>query len=372
MKALAVIPKKESSLHLRETENPVPARGEVLVRSLEAAIDATDHEINAGHYGEAPEGEDFLILGHESVGEVISAEGIEALSPGDRVVPTVRRPDGCPNCARGEADMCLWGGYRERGIKGLHGFAADYYTEHPGDLVKVPENLRSIAILVEPLSIVEKVIRQIETIQRRMHWAPARALILGAGPIGLLAMILCRLRGMETFLFDQVPRDALKARLVEASGAAYLTSQEEALVDLPKRLGNFEVVIEATGHSRVAVDALSVVGTNGALCLIGIFGPGRKEMVEADRLTRLVLGNGLVFGSVNAHRIDFERAVVDLEEIARRWPGWPERLITRRLPLERFQEGFVKEKEEIKTVLEFVRGDERNEPPFPAGDEHGG
>lgn len=357
MRAIAVIPKKEGSAHLREVNSPIPQEGEVLVRVLEVGIDATDREINAGQYGEAPEGEDFLILGHESLGRVESiGTGVEEFRPDGLVVATVRRPGDCSNCRLGELDMCLCGRYKERGIKQLHGFLSEYYVERPEYLIKVPDNLKEIAVILEPLSIAEKAIRQIFKIQERMYWEPKKALILGGGPIGLLSMILCRLRDLETYVLDRGPKGGLKSRLVEENGSHFLNAEEHQLSDLPGKLGNIDLIIEATGNSKVTFDAMCIFGINGVLCLLGVYESGRTLEVTPDCIgLQMVLGNRLIFGSVNAHKSDFEAGVNDLTQIESRWPGWLKKLITRRLPFERFQEGLKKGKDEIKTVLELSR-----------------
>lgn len=355
MRAVAVIPGKENSAHLREVPDPAPNEREARVRVVEAGIDGTDREINAGLYGEAPEGESFLILGYEALGrvEAVGAE-VGEVSPGDWVVPTVRRPDGCPNCRLGEVDMCLWGKYKERGIKQRHGFFSDDFVERPEYLIKIPEALRSVAVLLEPLSVAEKAIRQAFRIQRRMYWAPVKALVLGGGPIGLLSMLLCRLRDLETYVYDRDVPGSATARRVEETGAAFLSAQEQSVPDLARRVGRFDLIIESTGNSRVAFDAVCLVGNNGVLSLLGIYGGDRTLEVTAECIgLKLVLGNHLIFGSVNAHWTDFEAGLNDIDRVEQRWPGWLAKLITRRLPFDRFQEGMTKEKDDIKTLLEI-------------------
>lgn len=353
MRAVAVIPGKENSAHLREVPDPAPNEREARVRVVEAGIDGTDREINAGLYGEAPEAESFLILGHEALGrvEAVGAE-VGEVSPGDWVVPTVRRPDGCPNCRLGEVDMCLWGKYKERGIKQLHGYFSDYYVERPDYMIKIPAALRPVAVLLEPLSVVEKAIRQAFRIQRRMYWAPRRVLILGGGPIGLLSMVLCRLLDLETYVYDRDAPGSITAQRVEETGALFLSGQAQYVSDLAKQVGSFDFIIESTGNSRVALDAICLIGNNGVLSLLGIYGSGRKWEVTAECIgLQTVLKNQVIFGSVNAHWTDFEAGLNDMGRAEQRWPGWLSRLINRRLPFERFQEGLIKEKDEIKTVV---------------------
>lgn len=355
MRGVAVIPGKEGSAHLRDLPRPAPAADEALVRVVEAGVDGTDREIEAGRYGEAPEGDDFLILGHEALGRVESVgAAVQEVVPGEWVVATVRRPDGCPNCRLGESDMCLWGRYKERGIKRLHGYFSDYYVERPGFLVQVPEALRPVAIFLDPLSVAEKGVRQAFRIQQRMYWGPRRALILGAGPIGFLSLILCRLRDLETSIFSRSPRGSETARRAEAVGAIFLSGQEQSLSALRRKTEPFDLIVECTGSLPVALEATCLLDNNGVMAMLGIYdGAGGTAPDCLGR--RLVLGNQLIFGSVNSHRNDFLAGINDLARIESRWPGWLGRLITRRLPFERFREGLVKEQEEVKTVLEVGR-----------------
>src|SRR6187200_1692440 len=97
MKALAVFPGQPNSLHLAELAKPsvadVPGGRGVLVRVLRVGVDGTDKEINAAEYGAAPEGYDFLVIGHEGFGQVEAVgPNVSFVRPGDFVVATVRRP----------------------------------------------------------------------------------------------------------------------------------------------------------------------------------------------------------------------------------------------------------------------------------------
>src|ERR1700682_3195330 len=186
MRAVAVTPKQPGSARQVELPIPTTAPDIALMRGLEVGSDGTDPEINQGLYGEPPPGSSFLVIGHEALSVVEAVgEGVSGFSPGDLVVSTVRRPDDCPNCRAGESDMCLFGTYTERGIKGAHGYMAEYYSETPAFMIKIPPALRPFAVLLEPLSIVEKATFQAWKIQERMLWQPGRAGVLGAGPIGI-------------------------------------------------------------------------------------------------------------------------------------------------------------------------------------------
>jgi len=356
MRAVTVTPGTQRSALLRDVPTPTPQGGEVLVKLIDVGLDGTDAEIDEGLYGEAPPGDDYLIIGHESLGRVEQVgPGVQGLTPGDLVVATVRRPGGCLNCQAGENDMCLDGDYTECGIKGRHGFMADYYTEVPAYLVPIPPAFKPFAVLLEPLTIVEKGIAQSFEIQKRMRWEPKRALILGAGTIGLFAALVLRNQGLEVTVVGREDPDvpSLKFDMLKTVGAHYRSSVIDPIAELPHKLGNIDLIIEATGSSQVVFDAMRILGINGILCLMGITGGDRTLSVPSDRINLgMVLGNKTVFGSVNANRRYFELGVRHVGELEQRWPGLLSRFITRRLSLEAFREGMESRRDHIKVVLE--------------------
>jgi threonine dehydrogenase-like Zn-dependent dehydrogenase len=353
MRAIAVLPLKKDSVHLRECAEPAHGPDEVLVRVLETGICGTDFEINEGLYGTAPVGGEHLILGHESVGVVEEVgSAVRGFAAGDAVVATVRRAcPGCENCARGFSDMCSTGQFTERGIVGAHGFMAEYFAEQPAYLVPVPTEQRSYGILLEPMSIVEKAVQQALRIQERLAWKPSRALVLGAGPIGLLATFLLRLRGFETFTLATRPPDSAKAALVRACGGTYLSGRS-----VPLEMGPvFDLIIEATGDSKVAFDAIALIGINGVLCLTSVTGGDKQLQIPADRLNQaVVLGNKVIFGTVNAGRAYFESGLQHFAEIEARWPGLLARLITRRFHVTDYRGAFEKNREITKAVITYA------------------
>lgn len=356
MKAIAVTPGEKDSAQIIELDKPEPNDDEILVKILKVGLDGTDHGINDAQYGLAPAGSDFLIIGHESLGVVEKPAG--GLANGDLVVATVRRPcpQNCLNCKNGATDMCLTGDYTERGIKGSHGFMRQYYVEKPGYLVNVPPELKDVAVLLEPLSIVEKGISQIHQIQKRLEWKPITALVLGAGPLGLLATMVLRLNGLEVHTLDIIPKDSNKVKIIEETGARYIDGREVELKELPEKLGNIDIIFEATGNSSVALRAMSIIGTNGILCLTGVTGGNRMLEICADCLNmQIVLGNKVIFGTVNANRCHFESGIEHMREFEEKWPRTLEKMITRMVGFEDFKKAFKRGRDDIKVVIEFQK-----------------
>lgn len=345
MRALTVLPGVPGSVALTDLSEPAPAEGSVLVATRGVGVCGTDREILAGEHGAAPSGEDRLVLGHESVGEVLEAPPDSGLSAGDVVVGVVRRPDPvpCGNCAVGEFDMCRNGRYTEHGIRSLHGFARERWRAEPDAVVKVDRGLDDLAVLLEPTSVVAKAWEHIERIGSRAQWAPERVLVTGAGPVGLLAALLGIQRALDVHVLDRVS-DGPKPALVEQLGATYHTVPVEELGLEP------DVVVECTGAAPVIAQVLGGTARNGVVCLAGVSSPGRNISLDLGGLNReWVLENDVVFGSVNANRRHYELAADALAAADR---TFLQGLVTRRLPVEQHAHAFDGS-DDVKTMVTF-------------------
>ena len=349
MRALTVVPMKAGSAEVVELPDPVPADGELLVEGLALGICGTDREIVAAEYGAPPPGEERLVLGHESLGRVRTAPAGSGFAPGDLVVGVVRRPDPvpCGACARGEFDMCRNGRYTERGIKELDGYGSTLWTVEAEYAVRLDPELERVGVLMEPTTIVAKAWDQIEKIGARAYSDRKRALVTGAGPIGLLAALLGVQRGLEVHVLD---RDAkgLKPDLVRDLGAVYWSSgvEEAAASSDP------DVIIEATGAGQLVFDAMSRTAATGITCLTGVSTAGRLLEVDAGAVNRqIVLENDVVFGSVNANLRHYELAA---EALGRADRDWLARLITRRVPLSEYQDALALRDDDVKVVVDLA------------------
>lgn len=348
MKAIAVFPGKPNSVHLAELPRPsvrdIPNGRGVLVRVLRVGVDGTDKEINAAEYGAAPEGFDFLVLGHESFGQVESVgPNVTNLRPGDYVVATVRRPGSSIYDLIGTNDMTTDDTYFERGISLRHGYLTEYYADDAEFIVKVPQGLKEAGVLLEPTTVVEKGIAQAYEIQRRLRvWRPKKAAVMGAGTIGLLATLVLRLRGLDVTTFGRTQKPYLNSDLIEAIGARYVTTADTTIADAAKEFGPFDLVFEATGNSSVVFDSMQALGKNGVLVLSSVTGGDRMIQVPADKINLdFVLGNKVMVGTVNANREYFEMGVRDLAQAEAEYPGWLSRLLTHPVKgLENFQDLF--------------------------------
>ncbi|GIH14634.1 glucose 1-dehydrogenase [Rugosimonospora africana] len=346
MRALTVRPGVADSLALSEIAEPSPSEGQVLVDGLCVGLCGTDAEIVAADYGEAPPGSELLVLGHENLGRVAEAPAGSGLSAGDLVVGIVRRPDPvpCGACAAGEWDMCRNGQYVEHGIKGLHGFARERWRAEPDALVRLDPGLTDVGVLLEPTTILAKAWEQIDRIGARAYWEPRVAVVTGAGPVGLLAALLAAQRGLQVHVFDRVT-EGLKPELVADLGATYHTDT------LPDSKIEADVLIECTGVPSVIVDVISHSATDSVACLTGVSSAGSTVPLDIGNLNRAaVLRNDVVFGTVNANRRHYEAGVAALAAADR---SWLTRLITRRVPLEQFADGFHRRPDDVKVVLDI-------------------
>jgi threonine dehydrogenase-like Zn-dependent dehydrogenase len=357
MRAMAVFP-DERDVRIIEVSAP-ELRGEhdVKVRVREVGVCGTDREIASFHHGSPPSGEDRLVLGHEALGEVVEVgPSVRTLSRGDLVVMTVRRPcddSWCLACRAGRQDFCITGDFHERGIKDADGFMTEFIVEDERFLVRVPRALASVAVLVEPLTIAAKASVDLEAILRRYPWEPLglRALVLGAGPIGLLGAMMLTARDIETFVYSLDPADSDKANLVRSFGATYISGRDTQLGELASAIGAVDIVFEAVGIANVAFAALNALAANGVFIFAGLPGKGGAIEIDLDDVMRqIVLKNQVLFGTVNASRGSFEASVRHLEQFMALFPDAVRGLITERAPLDQAV-ALLRRKKGIKQVV---------------------
>lgn len=336
MQAIAVIPGKAGSIHLRDVARPtlddLPGGSGVLVEVLRVGVDGTDREIVAAEFGTPPDGEDHLILGHESLGRIVEAgpQSPGWARPGTLVVATVRRPGRSLYDRIGYPDLTTDEVVFERGINRLHGFLSEWYADDAAYLVPLPDSLESVGVLLEPLSIAEKAIRQALEIQRRLHvWRPQRCAVLGAGTIGMLCALAFRLRDWEVVAYSRRRPPYRNSELLARIGVGYVSSTDTPVDELAAGHGPFDLVIDATGYSPLAFEAAGLLAMNGILVLASVTGGQRTAELPTDRLNQaIVLGNRAIVGTVNAAREDFVAGVGDLLRAEASFPGWLGALLT--------------------------------------------
>jgi threonine dehydrogenase-like Zn-dependent dehydrogenase len=347
MKAIAVAPGRPDTAALIDMPEPPESDGPVLVQTRLIGICGTDAEIARDGFGAPPPGEERLVLGHESLGEVLEAPDGSGFVPGDLVVGIVRRPDPapCPACAANEWDVCRRADFTERGVIGSHGYGSERFRIDPRFAVRIDPALGDFGVLVEPTSIVAKAWEQAERIGARAWFEPRVALVTGAGPIGLLAALFARKRGLETHVVDLVTAGD-KPRLVAELGAHYHAGPVAEVPVEP------DIVMECTGIGPVIIGAAELTPPTSMIALIGISFRDRPREVLPEAINRaLVYGNRVVFGTVSSGRRHYVQAAAAL---ARADPHWLEQLITRRLAPEEWPAALDKEPEDIKFVVDLT------------------
>jgi glucose 1-dehydrogenase len=367
MKAIAVYPGKPNSMHLEEIPMPkvsdIPGGRGVLVKVLRVGVDGTDKEINAAEYGMAPEGSNFLITGHENFGQVmeVGPHVPDTIRPGTYVVATVRRPGHSIYDQIGLQDMTTDDVYYERGINLRHGYLTEYYVEDAAYIVPLPETVREVGVLLEPLTVAEKGLNQAYEIQRRLKvWQPQRAAVIGAGTIGLLAALAMRTRGLEVTCYSRRFPPYRNSDLMSEIGVHYVSSRQATLSEAGTMYGPFDLIFEASGFSPLVFEAAQALGKNGVLVLSSITGGNTKIEVSADKLNQsFVLGNKVMVGTVNASRADFVSGGNDLVKAEALYPGWLNKLLTTPVHgLENYAEmlrHLTEDKEAIKVYVEVAR-----------------
>ena len=347
MKAITVEPLRPGTARLEDIPEPDARDGSVLVEAVAVGVCGTDVEIVEGKYGWAPPGKTRLVLGHESLGRVVDP-GTSSFQKGDLLAGIVRRPDAvpCPSCAVGEWDMCRNGQYTERGIKEIDGFMSERWRIEPEFAVKIDRTLGLLGVLLEPTTVVTKAWEQVSAVGHRAFWEPRTVLVTGAGPIGLLAALIGRQRGLEVHVLDRVESGA-KPDLVRALGATYHTGSVSDVGFEP------DVIIECTGVGQLISDTIQAVAPGGVVCLTGVGSGGQTVGPRtADVASNVVLRNNVVVGSVNANKRHWYKAGQVLAKADRAWLA---RLVTRREPPEQFTRALERQPDDIKVVIQFAQ-----------------
>jgi threonine dehydrogenase-like Zn-dependent dehydrogenase len=370
MKGVGVVPSKKELRLIDHPEPSISAPNELKIRTLDVGICGTDREICTFAYGQGPAGCDYLVLGHECLGEVTEVgAAVKNYKVGDLVVPSVRRPCGDPNCIpcrEGRQDFCFTWKFTERGINQRHGFMTEAFVEEEQYLTPVPHDLRDVAVMAEPLTIAEKGLTQAWQVQKRLPgWEHdnkdgkgrgygRNAVVLGAGPIGQLGAMKLALEGFKVWVYSRSPKPNFKAENIEKIGATYISSVKMGVDDLAQEIGNIDLVYEAVGEGDVSFDLMRVLGINGVFIFTGI--PAMKPAIPvyADNIMRnITLKNHAIVGTVNASPQAFEDAIHDLGEFKRRWPEAVSALITGRHSIDAHRDLLLGKANGIKNVIQF-------------------
>ncbi len=346
VRALSVVPGKPDTAGVHDQPDPSDDEGSVLVQGLLVGVCGTDIEIINEGYGWSPPGQDRLVLGHESLGQVLDAPADSGFAAGDLIAGIVRRPDPlpCEPCSMGQWDFCRNGNYTERGIKERNGYAATHWRVEPEFAIKLDARLGDVGVLMEPTTVVSKAWEQSELIASRVPFHRKTALITGAGPIGLLAALLGVQRGYEVHVLDRVDSGP-KPALVRGLGATFHAGEVSDIGVRP------DIVIECTGYGPLVFELAGVAANDAVICLAGISGASREVAARLDRINKqMVLDNIVLFGSVNAAKRHYEQAAAALAKADFDWLG---KLVTRKVPLSSFEDALVRRDDDVKVAIDL-------------------
>jgi threonine dehydrogenase-like Zn-dependent dehydrogenase len=278
-------------------EPPPPRESEVLFLVHEVGVCGTDREMAGFRMRRPPNDVPHLVIGHEALGQVIESGSASGFERGDWVVPMIRRPCSppCRSCARGRPDLCLTYRYTERGLFGADGYFTELAADDAQFLIRIPEHLIRFAVLMEPLSVVEKAVTRAIAIRQTEENS---ALVLGLGPIGILAAFVLEARGYRVRLFSLEPDDHPRVELLRRHGIDYVRTLE----------GSADIILEAAGSAELAFSAVRLLAPAGTFVTLGA-----QQASGEFSFIKLIVGNQAVIGSVNSNREAFEQALRDLE-----------------------------------------------------------
>ncbi len=323
MKALVyVAPEKVEIQHLPD---PVPRPGEVLLQVSAAGICGSDIHGFLGHSERRQPG---LVMGHESVARILEVgPGVEGWRRSQRVSfnPLVSCR-GCPACLGGRQNVCP--DWRIFGMDRLHGTYAELVCVPAVQLYPLSETLPEVeAVLIEPLAVL------VHAFRISLPEAPETVAVIGAGPIGCLALVLARQRGIARVCVVDVNEDrlavarALGADLVVNGGREDAGEAVRAFAG-----GGADYVVEAVGIEETRRTAVAAGAKGGRIVFLGI---ARND--SALPFTTMIRNEQAIFTSFAYTPRDFEASVRMIE--GRRFDLKP---WTEVRPLEEGQESFLK------------------------------
>jgi propanol-preferring alcohol dehydrogenase len=305
---------------VRLIDLPVPQiehDGDVLVRIKASAICGSEMP---GY--RAPTGMDTN-SGHEAAGIVEAVRGCAALKPGDRVALFALASCGtCKHCRRGEHILCL-----NRPATSAMGWHADYAIVHERQCLPLPDDISFEvgAMLGDAVGVPYRAARRIQIC------GFDRVAVFGLGPMGLLAVAVCRMAGATVYGADPVARRRALAK--ELGAQEVLDPGQPGFIERIHDLTKGEMLsaaLECAGKEEALNLALATLGVHGRLAVVG---ENHRAIINPSEA--LIRREIMVVGVWYYGTADFQ----DMVNLVR--SGLPvEKLITHRFPLENAPEAF--------------------------------
>jgi 2-desacetyl-2-hydroxyethyl bacteriochlorophyllide A dehydrogenase len=281
------------------TDLPIPEieENEVLLRVKACGICSSEIET---FKSKSPRRVPPLIMGHEFCGEIVAVgANVSTHKTGDNVVSnSVISCGECSTCKRGQTNLCA-----NRQVFGMHrqGAFGEFVNVPAKSLIPMPATLRpEIACLAEPLA------NGIHMVNLTRQLNPEKVLILGAGPIGLLAQQAFReLTGADIIVAD-LKDDRLDVALKNGAIKAVNPSSTDLAAVVAEVTGGegVDVAIDAVGTAQTNAQALQAVRPGGVVVLIGLY-----ENARALQSYDIVLPEKHVTGTYAATSEEMAEAV---------------------------------------------------------------
>jgi len=328
MRAVVNFSDQPGSVELRELPDPQPGRGQVLLRVRAVGVCGSDLHQWHGPVGWAVNYP--VVLGHEFAGEIAAiGPDVTGWQVGDRVTcETAAEICGvCEYCRTGNYNVCP----QRRGFGyGVHGAMATYVVARQGLLHHIPEGVSfEEAALTEPASVA------FNAIVEKSHPRPGDLIvIIGPGPIGLMALQVARLFSPLHLVMIGLARDEARLELAQHLGAdRIVVADREDAVQAVRQLGDglgAHLVVDAVGISETLRQSLELVRPNGQITKIGW---GRAPV--GFSLDPLIAKAATLQGSYSHTWPTWERV---LQLMAR--GSLNARVISQTFPLEEWRAGF--------------------------------
>jgi len=315
MRAIVIFPPNPGA-QLRELSNidlRSLGKNEVMVRTIYTGICGTDRELVNGliRHSTPPSGKNFMVLGHEVIGEIIEVgKEVTNFKRGDKVVALVRRGCGkCVGCRIGRPDLCETGNIKIAGIKAHDGFMTDFFVDKANYLVKIPDNVvGEDSVLIQPMGDIVKAIRTFLIVaEARFPWTCEdstyeckNSMVIGSGSTGLLFSIILKSMGFNVTLVNRRGPTELEDRIVRQIGVDFKVINDD--------LEQTDLLVDTSGSITSLLRVISKVKPNGGIILFG-FGVGEETKVSSYLITDVVYKNILIMGSVAHAKTHLREAV---------------------------------------------------------------
>ena len=331
----------------------------VLLSPIYTGVCGTDRGIVASSlkFAYNPEGSDYLILGHESICKVLDSK-VPEFKAGDLVVPVVRRPGDCVNCRIGRQDNCSDGNKHEAGITGMHGFMQQTFPDDPEFLVKVEDkSLIEVGVLTEPLKNVLKAFEVFDTVSKRavFHGKDSTVLgknvvVIGTGCEAFLYTMMSREFGFNVIMINRHPLSEKIMKIFDDLGLRFVNYAEDP--EKPFSAG-IDLLIDTSGDPTTVFNFLRKVNYNGVVILFGTNGRAPPGSFTGADIDYIVERNITIAGTVDAAKKHYIQAIEYLTKWHAMYGEKLENVITEKFPPENTSIFTSRQKDEIKSVIEW-------------------